>query len=107
MSASDHLQPAQFFHGSPRKFAPGDVIESGHASHSGVPAEHVFLSTTRRNAKLWGSTPDADGTLRGGHVYEVTAPASYEPDEAGNSATGTKANYRTREPVTVVRKVKA
>lgn len=96
MTASDHLSPDQFFHGSPKVFGPGDVIESGHV-----------LSTTKRNAKLWGSTPDKHDVSRGGHVYEVSRPSSFEPDEAGNGVTGTKANYKTREPVTVVRKVRA
>jgi hypothetical protein len=50
---------------------------------------------SKRNAKLWGSTPDEHDVLRGGHVYEVSRPSSFEPDEAGNGATGTRANYKT------------
>lgn len=107
MSADDHLSGLQFFHGSPRLFAPGDVVEPGHEPHSGIASEHVFLSTTKRNARLWGSAPDDNDRLRGGHVYHVTTPSVYEPDHSGNAATGTRANYKTREPVTVVRKVGA
>jgi rifampin ADP-ribosylating transferase len=109
MSASDHLSPQQFYHGTPQRFQPGDVIAPGHEPHSGIRTEHVFLSTSKRNAKGWGASDDpATGEwARWGHVYEVTTPTSYEPDHAGNAVTGTRANYKTREPVTVVRKVKA
>lgn len=107
MAASDHLG-SQFYHGSPHKFSPGDTIQPGHESrHTGIPNEHVFLSSSKRNAKLWGGSADDTGSLRGGHVYEVSNPTTLEPDEAGNQATNTKANYRTKEPVTVIRKVKA
>lgn len=107
MAARDHLNPVQFYHGSSQLFEPGDVIEPGHEPQNSMrPRHHVFLSSTQRNARLWGARVGEDDELHGGHVYEVSMPPEYEPDETGNRTTGTKANYKTRHPVTVVRKLR-
>jgi hypothetical protein len=91
MVAHDNLNPEQFYHASPHPFSEGDQVEPGHAPVGSMkPKEHVFVTTSKSNAKQWARQ-------MGGAAYSVSAPREYEPDPL---PTG-RGEYQTRESLTV------
>lgn len=86
---------SRWYHASPHVFGPGDPVEPGHPpAYSAHRQDHVYLTTSLRNARQWAASAEAGPD----HVYEVTAPGRYEPDP---NPTGAR-EYRTRESVRVV-----
>jgi hypothetical protein len=66
MTASDHLQPKQFYHGSNHEFEEGHHIlpqsATGNRNYgfNGDRAQHVYVTTSRAVGRSYGS-----------HLYEV------------------------------------
>lgn len=105
VSASDHLNPQQFFHGSSQEFEPGDLVrpqrdtgapnwaeQLGHTGPLGphYTGEHVHHADTPYEARVFGR-----------HVYQVEPLSVVEPDpeSAGQGWT------RNRGPARVVRRI--
>jgi rifampin ADP-ribosyltransferase len=83
MAATDNLGP-QWFHGTYRKFAPGETIDPGHdkAVSNDVPQGHVYFSPSVHVAgdhAEWGASEHARGTGTP-HVYKVEPTGEHEPD---------------------------
>jgi len=83
MAATDHLQPNQFFHGSPEHFEPGDTIlptqHTGKAPTRGdSAADKVYVTPHQFVAAQYTWKYDTKGALAddpsgppSGHIYEV------------------------------------
>lgn len=125
MSASDHLggqfaPPAgAFYHGTPAKLRPGDLIQpataigiESSAPSAGNPADHAYMSTTRRQASYYAKPRldpmDAVGrqldgepahSIWQGHVYQVKPTGPIEHD------TSEPDSYHSAQPLRVVRRV--
>ena len=104
MSASDHLSPQQFFHGSHKKFKPGDVLlppsRTGEEarSHPDIDPsefnnrEHVYMTDSPESAASYAS--DKGGT----HVYEVE-PHKDVHEDPESAVTGETGTYRASKAV--------
>jgi hypothetical protein len=102
VTAADHLQPRQFYHGSNHEFAPGDHVLSprarnnvdGHTQIS-VDPDSVFITNSRAEAGSWGK-----------HVYRVDPHT--EPVNTGYMGGGrakTPHQHFTAKSATVVKQV--
>jgi hypothetical protein len=83
MAASDHLSPAQFFHGSDHVFKPGDhIMPATELAKGGDPYDHM------QNSGHGAGDPDAtyftsnlkDAQHFGMHVYPVKPLGPHEED---------------------------
>lgn len=63
MSAQDHLNPQQFYHGTPHEFKPGEMVEPGRMM------DHAYASTSAAVARGYGN-----------RVYQVEFTGPSEPD---------------------------
>lgn len=114
MSAQDHLQPMQFFHGTTAELRPGSHIRP--AAESGLPANfsgygneaHAYAtaslpsaSTYAEHALDWAYNRDA-GHGKTSRVYQVEPTGDYEPDP-----DDTNQAYRTQSSWRVTRRVPA
>lgn len=77
MSADEHLNPQQFFHGTHVRLTPGDFIEPGHGAnfdyepgeHEGVQSATTNLVHARNYAKTAARINTHDDET--GYVYQV------------------------------------
>lgn len=85
MSATDHLNGDQFFHGTRHKLKPGQVLTGGHAQSNqgyGQPGEHVYFSQHKHIAGVFaeaGNGPEHDWDAKP-RVYQVHPVDAHEPD---------------------------
>lgn len=89
MSAADHLQPQQFYHGTPHEFSAGEMIEP-------------------RSAGLAFATDDAGAAHDWGQLKARGAPAyTYEVEPTGemHHMFGQGTMYSTKHPMRVVRQI--
>lgn len=103
MSASDHLSPVQFFHGTLARhgFQPGDLIEPGHDSNHPElsSSEHVYFTTHLGRARAWSSMaagPDKSQIA----VHQVEPLGGYERDPKSSTDA-----MRSASPLRVIRQV--
>lgn len=89
MSASDHLNPVQFYHGSASKFAPGDELQDAHST------------TSLSGANYYASKKAHEKKRAMGHVYQVQPSEDVEKD---TSDPGVDDQYRSSR-LRVVRKM--
>lgn len=87
MSAQDHLNPHQFFHGTRAELRPGDLIEPGYtkANYSGFKGKrlpHVYMTDNQVEAQGYARDARGSGIQR---VYSVepTAGHAADPSRAG------------------------
>lgn len=81
MSASDHLSPQQFFHGTNAKLEPGkDMVIPGR--------KHTYFTTDKDVASKLGK-----------YVLTVQPTGSYEPDDGGM-----RDSYKSTQPLTILRR---
>jgi hypothetical protein len=100
MTASDHLSPGQFFHGTHAELNSGDLIEPGKHPKSYQPykdapdlqsRDHVYFSNRRQYlAEYYGP-----------NLYQVepTGPHTRDPEYSDRRMR------RSKDPLRVVRKV--
>lgn len=95
MTADDHLQPQQFYHGSRSKIEPGGQIRSDWRSPApkGTILPDNFFTTDRGEAEKY-TTSATQGRTGAVHVVEPTGP--YEPDETRPNS------FLSRHPLNVV-----
>jgi hypothetical protein len=108
MTASDHLNPDQFFHGSRHTLKPGQIMEGGvHESNQGYgqPGEHVYFTgradvAAHFAAAGYGPKHNQDAVPK---IYQVEPVGEHEtdPDEEPEFKS-----YRAKQ-VRVVRKMPA
>jgi hypothetical protein len=92
MSASDHLSPLQFYHGSPQEVA-GEVKPTPKLLYNKPQA----YFTTSRDLAIHSY---AHSTGSYGYLYTVEPTGDHHPDEQEN------ASYRTEYPLRVVKREK-
>lgn len=106
MSAHDHLNRVQFYHGTTAELGQGDTIEPGHPENYPVdektypnPGSDVYFTSNQRMAQ--GYADRASGK-RGGYpkVYEVEPTGDYEPHPPDSTH-----GYRSGSPLRVLRKL--
>lgn len=104
MTASDHLSPAQFYHGTTHSFEPGqEMTVEGAAPHHHERISQGWLHFTdtpgRAADYAEGRAHDYGGTPR---VYQVEPVGEHEhdPGDAWESA-------RSKQPLRVVRELPA
>lgn len=109
MSAQDHLNPKQFFHGTNVELKPGEYVlppeKTGAQPHShpDIPAEefnnaaHVYVSTSLQAAQNFASDKG------GSNVYEVEPHSDIHKDPE-SEYTGDEDSYRASK-ARVIRKV--
>lgn len=98
MSATDHLNQMQFFHGTTHGFEPGDVIDPSkpHTTNWGISdPTRAYITTDREDAQDWARQA---ARRRGGEpmVYGVQPTGVWQRDRVGGQAT-----YSTRHPLKV------
>ena len=98
MAASEHLSPAQFFHGSDHPFEPGDVIRPGGAvgrsNHELSAEDRVYLTSNAGIAEVF-----AQDFVRPGRtpaVYEVHPHDPAEVRGTGHEFTAAHAVVKRR-----------
>lgn len=86
MSAQDHLNPVQFYHGTVASFAPGDVLTPKGANDFGrneSGSGRGFVYMTADQDQAWNYAYARAEEIRPNaapHVYEVEPLAKYEED---------------------------
>lgn len=98
MSAEEHLQSAQFFHGSAHRIVRGGVISPGNAagvnSHWGT-GDYAHATTDLHNAAWYGKEAASHrGFDAAVHVYRVEPLGEHEPDPADETAVRSKAGFK-------------
>lgn len=116
MTASDVVNPVQFYHGSNALLSPDDLITSSAArgtvpEHSDprTPSQQVYGPDSPYKSPLqsnsYFSTNKEHAAGFGQHLYEVEPVGKSRIDQQDNPwVTGTA--YRSLEPLRVVRKAK-
>lgn len=98
MSASDHLQPAQFYHGSQYRIDPGDTVRTTALIEKFGPSSGRtrwnYFTTKKDVAEDYASHPDAPG-----YIHAVEPTGSYERDPV--DPPGYEA-YRSSHPLKVL-----
>jgi hypothetical protein len=89
MSASDHLNPQQFFHGSDHVFGTGDTIDPSRA----LP----YVQQSHGDAYAFATTDRDTASRFGRHVYPVAPQGTMETDPQMPLNA-----YRTKQPLTVL-----
>jgi hypothetical protein len=89
VSASDHLNPQQFYHGTSDKFAPGDELTDG------------YSTTSMQGASYYASLKAHDRGRKFGHVYAVQPSEDVSPDTSDPDVSD---QYKSSR-LTVVRKM--
>jgi hypothetical protein len=97
MSAADHLNPQQFYHGTRYKFTPGTELSTGAAprGNQGYGAtDKVYYTSDRRLAmdyalNAYGPKGNTDAPAR---VYQVNPMAGHEPDPNEDPGTSFRAD---------------
>lgn len=108
MTASEHLNPQQFFHGTSAEFQPGDLVDP--KREIGVrrgQKSYAFMTTSQDAARNYGKyKADADyyrGQVNAtGHVYAVEPTGPFEKDDTVDDRFGA---YRSLHPLRVVREI--
>lgn len=114
MTASDHLNGQQFYHGTVHAFEPGEVLTpagaeaAGRNEHNDEPGyhDHVFFTPSKKDASMyaWGRAfnqpPERQSPV--GRVYAVKPMGDYERDPGAHN----KGGMRTREGMQVVKEVR-
>ena len=110
------MSQGPFLHGTRARFAPGDFIQPGWASHfrPARPLVHVYF-TSRTETAAWGAElaaalapADDESDQAAGRVYEVepTGPFEDDPNVTDQRFPGNPTrSYRSREPLRVVGEV--
>lgn len=95
MSADDHLNPRQFFHGTKREIT-GDTIEPGHEPNFdiSIPGK-VYMSGTRAKARKYAGSS--------GRVFRVEPTGPYEHDD---NLPSNHASFQSDHPLRIVGEVK-
>lgn len=98
MTASDHLNGQQFYHGSRSKIEPGESIRSDWRSPApaGTILPDNFFTTDRSEAEKY-TTSATHGRTGAVHVVEPTGP--YEPDETRPNS------FLSQHPLRVVKRL--
>lgn len=108
MSAQDHLQPQQFYHGSAHKFEPGDLVDPDRPSHyQPHPEGHAYFTTNAERARGYANRALAREPYEAGkdaRVYQVepTGP-HFRLDPRG--AAPMQDDWHSVHPLRVVREV--
>jgi len=86
MSASDYLQPRQFYHGTRHEFTPGDLVDPGREQNPDPSASGPYAYVS----------PDKSFASGYGKVYKVepTGPVERVPH-------GASLEYQTAHPLRV------
>lgn len=82
MAATDHLSPAQFYHGTRHRFAVGDLVEPGHAVNTPGAAR------PDRTGHVYAASNEGDASFFGTRTYEVEPTGHMEIDPELVSAYG-------------------
>ena len=102
MSASDNLNPRQFFHGTHHKFEPGAVLDPAQKpgiAHALSSPDHFYFTTSRDKAEAYARDSWMTHNPYGDpHTYEVEPLGHYEPDE---SDTRFPDQFQTRNHVRI------
>jgi hypothetical protein len=86
MTATDHLSPAQFFHGSPDHYEAGHVIDPSqpHKSVWDVSSpSHAYFSDDSDDAADWGVQAARRTGRTRTNIYAVKPTGDYEHDPLG------------------------
>lgn len=101
MSAQDHLQPQQFYHGTAYPFKPGDVIEGDHGSGNfyDTASSHAYFTTSHREASRYADNSTVDGIRMKSRVFTVEPVGTPERDpEQAHPVFGTGQEDSYRAP---------
>lgn len=123
MSASDHLSPTQFYHGTAHPFSPGDLVETGHVVTSAYNQAGSMDNVGEGGRGLYNHATTARGIAenyayrahgkdrwiagkegREPHspkVFQVEFTGDHELDPQDNDSTA----YRSRSPMRIVRQL--
>jgi rifampin ADP-ribosylating transferase len=93
-----NLNPDQFFHGTVRKFSPGDVIAPGHSSNFGAESDPRYAYATGTEPGAWSYAEkawhaDPSGTSGPPRVYEVEPIGRHSKDPQVDSSGRSRGNY--------------
>lgn len=87
MTATDHLSPQQFFHGTSHEFAPGDMVQNSRGS--------VYAANDIGEAAMYGHK-----------VYQVEPTGPMQPDPeyvTGKAVLPQDTAFMSEAPMRVVR----
>lgn len=109
MTATNHLQPMQFYHGTAAKLSPGDTLTPQGANAYGRTEkasshEHVYFSDQKQDASDYAWYRSNGSNRPGeGRMYQVQPQGDYESDKFGKQDVPHE--YRTTAPVRVIAQV--
>jgi hypothetical protein len=86
MSANDHMQPQQFYHGTAHEFAPDDMPDPSHELDGKSGRSYAYMTADAQVARSYGRYKAEAQRFIGneevlGRAYEVTPTGPVERDE--------------------------